>query len=403
MTELTFHPLANIFPLIEGDRFDELVASVKANGLRNPIVLHDGQVLDGRNRYRACQVAGVDTRFEMFAGGDALAFVMDENLNRRHLNESQRAMVAARLANLPQGRPANLPVKDFVSQANAATKLNVSPRLLRSAKVVQERATPEVRQAVDGGHLAVSIAEKLVELPADEQRAVVVMPDPGKTARAEVARHSRNERLAEIVRKSGSAMPAFNIEKKYPIIYADPPWRFDVHSRETGLERTPDRHYPTMTFEEICALPVSRIVPVDEALLFLWITVPLLGRMNEIFRAWGAIECIDPEYGLVRKPWTYITHYVWDKETMGLGYWTRNQHETLLLAKIGNVPAPLPPERQRSVYREIAGDHSAKPKYFAELINKHYPDVPKIELFCRGMAADGFDSWGNQAIQEEAA
>lgn len=93
------HPIANLFPLIEGPEFDELVEDIRRNGLRTPILLHsDGRILDGRNRLRACLTAGVEPRFESWDGkGSALELVISLNLRRRPLNESQRAMLAARL------------------------------------------------------------------------------------------------------------------------------------------------------------------------------------------------------------------------------------------------------------------------------------------------------------------
>jgi N6-adenosine-specific RNA methylase IME4/ParB-like chromosome segregation protein Spo0J len=389
------HPLAEIFPLmpIEGAEAAELAASIKANGLHDAIVIHDGMVLDGRNRQNACEAAGVEPRYEPLpVGQEPLAFIIDKNLKRRHLNESQRAMVAARLANMPHGgargpgeQAANLPLEPApVAQRAAAALLNVSSRLLRSAKVVQATAADEVRRAVDQGRLAVSVAEKLAVLPVEEQRRVVEAQDPAKAARAEISRHNRNERLAEIVQSNGTATPAL-IAPRCSIIYADPPWRHEVWSRETGLEKSPDQHYPTMTVEEICALPVSNLVLDDgPALLFLWITVPHLMRAPEVFRAWGRVVCNDPEYGIIKEPWAYVSNYNWDKVNIGPGRWNRNQHEHLLIAKIGNMPAPSPSDRARSNYIEAATDHSAKPDYFAELIERHYPQLPKIELFRRG-------------------
>jgi hypothetical protein len=82
-----FHALASIFPLLDGDEFDALVADIRAHGLRQRIVLHEGAILDGRNRYRACIEADIEPRFEQFSGRDPLAFVLSLNLRRRHLNE----------------------------------------------------------------------------------------------------------------------------------------------------------------------------------------------------------------------------------------------------------------------------------------------------------------------------
>src|SRR5215471_15862231 len=79
--ELPFHPLANLFPMIEGAEFDELVSSIRMNGLREPVIIHEGMILDGRNRYRACRAAGVAPRLEVFDGlTDPLRFVIDRNL-----------------------------------------------------------------------------------------------------------------------------------------------------------------------------------------------------------------------------------------------------------------------------------------------------------------------------------
>jgi hypothetical protein len=152
---MQFHPLAEIFPLLEGREFAELVEDIRANGLHEPITLLGGQILDGRNRYRACLAAEVAPHFLEYEGNDPAAFVVSLNLKRRHLNESQRAMVAAKLANMRLGdnqHTEGLPI------GRASEMLNVSERSTARARKVQEQGAPGLAQAVERGRVSVSAA-----------------------------------------------------------------------------------------------------------------------------------------------------------------------------------------------------------------------------------------------------
>ncbi len=163
-----------------GVEFTALADDIRAQGLRETIKLFDGQILDGRNRFPACGIVGVAARFEPF-DGDPLALVVSENLRRRHLNESQRAMVAARLASLPEGRPplnsenketAPIDAVYGVSQERAAEILNVGRSSVQRAREVLDDGAPELVSAVERGRLAVSAAANLAKKPPEFQAAV---------------------------------------------------------------------------------------------------------------------------------------------------------------------------------------------------------------------------------------
>ncbi len=176
------HPLANLFPPLAAPDLEALTADIAAVGLREPLTLYEGQILDGRNRYRACQALGITCPTRDYTGDDPLAFVLSMNLQRRHLTESQRAMVAAKLANMRQGERTDLqPCQNFgkVSQGKAAEMLNISDETLRHAKKVQLEAQPELVKAVETGTIAVSAAARLANEPVAVQRAVVKKLETG--------------------------------------------------------------------------------------------------------------------------------------------------------------------------------------------------------------------------------
>lgn len=381
---LEFHPIADCFPLIDGTEFDELVADIRSNGVRESVILFEGKILDGRNRYRASLVAGIDCPLTTYDGTDPVGFVVSLNLRRRHLSEGQRAWVAARLANLGQGARTDLRANlHEVSAAQAADLLNVSERSVKSARVVRDHGAIELQEKVASGAVAPSTAADIARLPQAEQREIVArgereILEKAKEIRAEkaaVRRVARLDNLAEI--SKGNA--ELSTEQRYPIIYADPPWRYE-NPPMGGTNRSIENHYPTMTLEEICALPVGELA-TDDAMLYLWATAPKLAECMKVIEAWG---------------FEYRTNIVWDKEVIGMGYHARNQHEILLIAKRGDIPPPEAGKQPSSVHREKRSEHSAKPLFYYEMIEGAYPQLPKIELFCRS-PREGWAVWGNQS------
>lgn len=181
------HPLSEIFPPLEGAEFDSLVEDIRVHGLAQPIVMYQGKILDGRNRARACERIGIKPKTTDYRGTDPLGYVLSLNLSRRHLTESQRAMVAAKVAEIGHGgdrrsahQAANLPLE---TQAHAAKAVGVSERSVRDARKVVERGTSALKKSVERGEIPVSTAAKLADAPAHTQKAAV---EGGKAAAREI-------------------------------------------------------------------------------------------------------------------------------------------------------------------------------------------------------------------------
>ncbi|MGO1069603.1 hypothetical protein [Lysobacter sp. CA199] len=176
---LSFHPLCLALPDMAAEAFKGLVTDVRRNGQLRDIVLYEGMILDGRHRYRACLECGIEPRTIEFSGADPVAFVISENVARRHLTESQRAMVAASLANLSQGnpgKPAHLPVCPM-KQGQAADLLGVSERSVRKAQDVRKSGTPKLVTKVETGQITVSEGAKIASLGVKSQDRIVQIED----------------------------------------------------------------------------------------------------------------------------------------------------------------------------------------------------------------------------------
>lgn len=211
------HPIAEIFPRMPGEEFVSLKKDIRENGLLEAIWLYEGKVIDGRHRHFACQETGTDPVYRNYEGNDPLGFVISLNLKRRHLTESQRAMVAASLANMPRGgiregqntmasQTANL--QSEVSQFQAADMLQVSPRSVATAAKVEREAPQEVVEAVRTGGMSLNLASQVAALP-EEEKSEVAAAAPGQIK--EVAQ--------EVVRRAHVANNSGNNEWYTPVDY----------------------------------------------------------------------------------------------------------------------------------------------------------------------------------------
>jgi hypothetical protein len=377
--ELEFHPLANIFPLIEGAEFDALVDDIRANGLRENIVLLDGAILDGRNRYRACLIAGTQPRTVEYFGDDPVSFVVSLNLRRRHLDESQRAIVAAKLANMRQGnfsKAANLPVSP-VSQSSAADMLNVSERTVRSARTVIDEGAPELVEAVEHGRVSVSAAADVATLPTQQQVEIVARGEKEILEAAKQIRAERAEvRKAElaIVKERAPSLPT----DTYDVIVIDPPWDMqkierDVRPNQVAFD------YPTMREEELAEFDVPSI-SADDCHLFCWTTHKFLPSALRLVEAWG---------------FRYVMTMVWHKpggfQPIGLPQYNC---EFALYARKGS-PRFVDTKSFFACFEAPRREHSRKPDEFYDVIRR-VTDGRRIDVFSREIR-DGFEQFGNEA------
>jgi N6-adenosine-specific RNA methylase IME4 len=453
---IPIHPLAEIFPALDGVAFEALKADIAANGLSVPITLWRGSIIDGRNRYRALiaddWLDGSESAYDLLTrendGGWAVdltddltaealpAYVVSLNLHRRHLTESQRAMVAARLATMGHGgarrggvgtdQAANLPLETTppsprpadagppspargegaeMTTAQAAKMLSVSERSTRDARSLF-RGPVELIEDVSAGRVAVSAAanalREVMEHAPDQPAPPPPHPGAGgnpvgggdvdavyaqvkarleaekaaKLAAKKARREQRVDALGERLAASNESLAALGEARRYGVILADPEWRFETWSL-SGKDRSAENHYPCSALDDIKARPVSAIA-AEDCLLLLWATAPMLPQALEVMAAWG--------FG-------YRSHLIWCKDRIGTGYWARNQHELLLIGVKGDIPAPAPGTQPPSVLDAPLGPHSAKPPFAHEFAERCWPGLPRIELNAR-VAREGWDAWG---------
>jgi protein gp37 len=215
-----FHPVANIFPLMGEAELAELAEDIRANGQREPVWLHrDGRIVDGRNRWLACRKLGIEAQTRTVERDDAelVRFAISLNLHRRHLSESQRGMVAARIANLKLGdnqhKTKDAQICAPVSQTAAATLLKVSRGTVQSARKVIEAGAPELVAAVEQGEMSVSTAAKT---------AVAVAPS--------VPASARKRELHEVV--SLTQWKGLSPDERLRLLSPDPAWGVSSFNRQ---------------------------------------------------------------------------------------------------------------------------------------------------------------------------
>lgn len=387
-TAKKIHPAAERLPMMSSERLAELVESIKKHGLRDPIVRCDGGILDGRNRMRACEIAGVEPVFREYGdresdGSNPFYFVLDTNLERRDVDAAQREAIKI-LLERDGDKFAHVNGKPNRKEWIAAEKERETNKKRSDAARAQSRENNKF--GAGPRHMADTRSEVAENQGTEENRTrqrmhAVERHSPElleKVARGEV---KGMQAVREVKRATLAGRVAALPADKHRVIYADPPWKYG--DEREGLEKegtAAAAQYPTMPTTDICALDIKSITAPD-AVLFMWATFPLLEDALEVIKAWG---------------FKYKTAIVWDKQRSNVGNYHDARAELLMIATRGSCPIEID-TRPKQVQSIARGKHSAKPEEFRALIDQMYPTGPRIELFRRGDMPKGWKAWGNEA------
>lgn len=380
------HPIAKLIPPMTQAEFERLTKSIDEHGLLEPITLHEGKILDGLHRGRACEKTGRSPRFVTWDGtaGSAVKWVMAKNRDRRHLSESQLGMLGAdseeiiqieakalerRMANLKNVEPKkeggieSAPVRSREEErgksvAKVAEIVGVSPRYVEMAKAVKKK-NPELAQKVRDGEISLKKAEKQI-------------------------------RVAELTRKARVYLPP---EGEYSVVAIDLPWKYrdSLDGNDSMRGGLP---YPPMTLEEMIA--TVKIPAARDCVLFMWIT------NTHILEGWHVP---------LLKHWGFTAKYLitWHKlGAIGLGRTVRIQTEFLIIATKGSPVMNATTERTLQQGETIidaprGGEgHSRKPEEFYAFVDKLCPSLSRIEMFATVEDRPGWQTWGIEKGKHKA-
>jgi N6-adenosine-specific RNA methylase IME4 len=378
------------------DTVAEIAKSIAAQELQQPIIVRprgaaNYWLVAGRHRLEAVRQCGHTHIHAVVRNGldaDAAQLAeIDENLIRADLSPAERALHVARRKELYEKLYPE--TKHGGDRKSAKTKSRSQNENLKNAfvadvakKIGKGRST--VARDVIRAKKVVVLADIVGTAPEDEQRKLAARAKAGEKVQVKVAvkKLQRERREIELADATHAASQELG-KKLYGVIYTDCPWQYD-NVPFGDLGRAVEAHFPTMTLDQIKALPVPA---ADNCALFLWATIPLLEKAFAVIGAWG---------------FDYRSAIAWEKDKIGIGYWTRSQLELLLIGTRGNIPTPAPGDQLPAIIKAPRGGHSEKPDIFADEIARLFPNVPKLEMFAR-KARPGWDVWGNETPAMEAA
>lgn len=348
-------------------------------------------IIDGHNRYEIAQKHDLkyDITFKHFdSREEVIDWMINNQLGRRNLTKETQSYLRGlqykrekkKITN-PYGvkgkdEPQNdehLSTSQKLAEQHKVSKATIErdEKFAEAVDTIVENTAPEVKQKILNKEINTTKKdiEKIAKLEPEKQKAIIEKIISGEAKSAIDAK-----RLV----KKDEVHETPVIEGKYRIIYADPPWKYN--DKRDGNTTGAEDHYPTMSIEEICELPIKELAE-DNAVLFLWTTSPLLEDTFKVISAWG---------------FKYKSSFIWDKVKHNMGHYNSVRHELLLICTRGSC-TPDNVKLFDSVQSiERTDKHSEKPEEFREIIDTLYTYGNKIELFSR-KKVEGWKVWGNQS------
>lgn len=371
------HPAAAWKPLLPPQQFADLVEDIRANGQQVPIVVCDGAILDGRNRYAACQEAGVEPRTEDYTGDDPWTFAWSLNAERHHMEPGQKAALRLRWA------------KDRDDWEAAQRKRHAeanAKRTGRPRKGEERKSLPTLEKTFEPtapNHAHRELAREAGVSPATAQKAITVEKEaPELFAKVCAGEVTLNQAVKEVGRERArarlddvSAIEAKAASGVYDVIVIDPPWPMRKIERDVRPNQS-EFDYPTMDEDELAALTIPC---ADAAHVWVWTTHRFLPMALRLLNKWDL---------------KYVCTFVWHKpggfQPIGLPQYNC---EFALYCRRG-APVFLDTKALPACFDAPRGKHSEKPSEFYDVVRR-VTAGRRLDMFNR-RPIEGFDGWGKE-------
>ena len=382
----------SLIPPLDTTELSLLEESILEEGVRDAIVVWDGYIVDGHNRYDIITKHGItDYRIvhKNFPDIEAVKIWIKKNqIGRRNIAPFLRGEYYLEVKEWEEKRrlgKANIKAHQFGADAafvnsqkphintthDLAKTLSIGEQAASRIIQIHDKAPDLIKEKCRTGEMSIRegyIATKVFEtLPESDRNKAIELVENGEAKNLITAR-----RLIQRENAKGIKPP----EGKYQVLYADPPWEYDFGFDIHGAAL---RHYNTMTIDELAILPINNLAD-DNSVLFLWVTSPKLQDSFQIIEAWG---------------FEYKTSFIWDKVKHVMGQYNSLRHEFLLVCTRGSYPKQSNTLHDSVLTIERSNNHSSKPIEFRNLIEDMYPGAAKIELFARDSEPiSGWTFWG---------